>query len=69
MTLHVSFSELKAFTQNLTERMREKERVKERAREKDKEKKIQPKKKKLNDERSRVKSGAAPYVHKQVKTL
>ncbi|XP_005951639.1 olfactomedin-like protein 2B [Haplochromis burtoni] len=55
----------KAFTQNLTERMREKERVKERAREKDKEKKIQPKKKKLNDERSRVKSGAAPYAHKQ----
>ncbi|XP_039895481.1 olfactomedin-like protein 2B [Simochromis diagramma] len=55
----------KAFTQNLTERMREKERVKERAREKDKEKKIQPKKKKLNDECSRVKSGAAAYAHKQ----
>ncbi|CAI5642286.1 olfactomedin-like protein 2B isoform X1 [Oreochromis niloticus] len=55
----------KAFTQNLTERMREKERVKERAREKDKEKKIQLKKKKLNDERSRVKSGGAAYAHKQ----
>lgn len=47
--------------------MREKERVKERAKEKDKEKKIQQKKKKTNDlERSRVKSGAAAYAHKQV---
>ncbi|XP_030608210.1 olfactomedin-like protein 2B [Archocentrus centrarchus] len=58
----------KTFAQNLTERMREKERGKERAKEKDKEKKIQQKKKKMNDlERSRVKSGAAAYAHKQQK--
>ncbi|XP_047446674.1 olfactomedin-like protein 2B [Mugil cephalus] len=56
----------KAFTRNLTEKAKEKERLKEKAKEKDKDKKTQQKKKKVNDlDRSRPKSGAAAFAHKQ----